>query len=233
MDTPLPPDGGDANEPAPRHNPLLPRDQDEKAALALRVAAAWLLNLQLTLLWKTPAQFVLDAQALDAAVKLRNKTGAKRSQITMTLEEIDAKITQGLGYVKGYIAEKFTKKNAAAYYEEFGIEFYDDQHQLPRKQTERATALQNLVTALTTYGMATRDYGDAYWIPLRDGYATASTAAKTSAQKVSKEVGTKNTAMDEVDDVLQALPLLIDANYRTEDERSAKRREMGYLKEYN
>lgn len=235
MDTPLPPaDGADgAAAAAPRRSPLIPDDQDEKAALALRVAAGWAANPQLTLLWKTPAVFATDAQALADALKLKNQTAAKRPQTTLALGEIDKQITAGLGYVKGYLAEKFTKQNAPAYYEEFGIRFYDDQHQLPRKQTERAAALVALVEALTTYGFGARDYGTAYWTPLRDGYTAATDAARASAQTVSKQVGAKNTVMDEVGDVLSALPLLIDANYRTETERAAKRREMGYLKEYN
>ncbi len=230
MDIPIPPGG---SETPANPNPLIPRDQDEKAALGLRVAAGWAANPQLTLIWKTPAEFVLDAQALADAVALKNKTAAKRPQLTLALGEIDKQITAGLGYVKGYLAEKFTKQNAPAYYEEFGITFYDDQHQLPRKQTERAAALAALVEALTTYGFGARDYGTAYWTPLRDGYATTTDAARDSSQTVSEQVGAKNTVMDEVDDVLSALPLLIEANYRTETERAAKRREMGYLKEYN
>ncbi len=229
MDTPTP----EVPATPVNHNPLIPRDQDEKIALALLVAAGWLANPQLTLFWKTPAQFQLDVQAAAAALKLKNQTAAKRPQVTLALDEIDQKITDGLGYVKGYLAEKFTKQNAPAYYEEFGITFYDDQHQLARKQTERAAALVMLVDALTTYGFDARDYGAAYWKPLRDGYATATGAARASAQAVSQQVGVKNTAMDEVEDVLSALPLLITANYRTDAERAAKRREMGYLKEYN
>lgn len=135
--------------------------------------------------------------------------------------------------MKSYLAEKFTKTNAPAYYAEFGIVRYDDQFQFPAAQTERAAALVMLVDALTTYGFAARDYGATYWTPLRDGYATATGAARASAQTVSKQVGVKNTAMDEVEDVLSALPLLIQANYRTDTERAARRREMGYLKEYN
>lgn len=232
METPITPTEA-AEDATPRRNPLIPDDQDEKAALSLRVATGWAANPQLTLLWKTPAQFALDAQALADAVTLKNQTAAKRPQLTLTLDEIDEKITAGLGYVKGYMAEKFTKEKAPAYYEEFGIKYYDDQYQLPRKQTERLASLTALVTALGTYGFGARDYGTAYWTPLRDDYATTIGDATASAQTVSKQVGAKNTIMDEVDDVLSALPLLIEANYRTDAERHAKRRELGYLKEYN
>lgn len=79
------------HEQAPRRNPLIPDDQDEKVALALLVAVGWLANPQFTLFWKTPAQFQLDVQAVAAALKLKNQTAAKRPQVTLALSEIDKK----------------------------------------------------------------------------------------------------------------------------------------------
>ena len=154
METPLPPPP--AEEASPRRRSLIPADQDQKAALAEFLAKAWADNPQLVLIWITQAAFAAKATAFAAALHTRNKAGALAPQRTLSFQEYDQRIREGLNSVKGYIEDEYGKAAAKSYFAEFGIESRHDTYELPRAQSERALALDDLVAALSTHGFADR-----------------------------------------------------------------------------
>lgn len=232
METPNPPTPPSAEPASTDRNPLIPRDQDQKAALALFLAEAWAANPQLVLIWITQAEFAAKALAFATALRTRNRAGALVPQTGGSLAELDEQIRVGLNYVKGYISEKFGEAKAKSYYAEFGIESRGDNYELPRAQKERADALADLETALTTYGFQDRTYGAAYWQPIVDAYADLTGKARKARATVSKLVGEKNDLEEVIDEVLSAMLSLLDAQYRTEEARLAKQRELGFQREY-
>ena len=232
MDSPiptLPP----AEEASPRRNPLIPDDQDQKAALAEFLAAAWANNPQLVLIWMMQADFAVKATAYAAAVRARNQAGALVPQQTLSFEQYDEQIRIGIKQVKNYLSELFGEDDAKKYYLEFGIQTRGEVYELPRAQKERADALDDLVAALANHGLGARPHGTAYWQPIADGYGTLTGKARTTAANISKLVGVKNDQEEEIDEVLSAMISLIDAQYRTPAARQAKLRELGFQREYS
>lgn len=213
--------------------PVIPTTLRGQADLALRLKDAWATNPQLTFLWTTAAKYGPQAVAFEAAVTAREQAGMLRPQVTGDLRTLDAKMEDGLNYVKGYIAEKFTKARAKEHYAQFGIVTYRDSYILPADQGERLKALDKLLDALKATGLDGRDYGLEFWQPIREAYATATGQATGAAQGVTKAIATREPLHDYVLDVLQAMLSLLDAQYRDPKERAAKRRELGYLDEFN
>ena len=219
------------NDPTP--TPAIPTTLRGQADLALRLKDAWPATPQLVFIWTTAAEFGPKAVAFEAAVTARETAGLLRPQVSGDLRALDAKMEDGLNYVKGYIAEKFTKARAKEHYAQFGIETYSGGYILPADQGERLKALDKLLTALKATGLDGRDYGTAFWKPIRDGYATATGQATGAAQGITKAIADREPLQAYVLEVLQAMLSLLDAQYRDPKERAAKRRELGYLDEFN
>ncbi|MDB5268519.1 MAG: hypothetical protein JWP58_1559 [Hymenobacter sp.] len=219
------------NDPTPTRT--IPSDLRGQADLALRLKDAWPATPQLVFLWTTAAEYAPKAVDFEAAVTARETAGMLRPQVSGDLRALDAKMEDGLNYVKGYIAEKFTKARAKEHYAQFGIVTYHDAYILPADQGDRLKALDKLLEAIKATGLDSRDYGVSFWKPLRDAYATATGQATGTAQGVTKAIADREPLHDYVLEVLQAMLSLLDAQYRDPKERAAKRRELGYLDEFN
>ena len=219
------------NDPTP--TPVIPTTLRGQADLALRLKDAWPAAPQLVFIWTTAAKYGTQAVAFEESVTKREQAGMLRPQVTGDLRTLDAKMQDGLNYVKGYIAEKFTKARAKEHYAEFGIETYRDAYILPADQGERLEALDKLLAALKATGLDGRDYGTAFWTPIRKDYATATGQATSTAQGVTKAIADREPLEEYILEVLSAMLSLLDAQYRDPKERAAKRRELGYLDEFN
>lgn len=217
----------------PTRAPYIPDDQDEKADLAVFLAGAWANNPQLTFIWTTQAAFATSAADYRQSIVTKTGTAAQRAVITLSLQEADAKIKEGLPYLKAALLTRFKKGKDVAMYPQFGLITRNDGYELPKGHTERAKALTVLLAALTTHGLGAGDYGTSFWQPLEAAYTQGTQEAKQSAADVSAQVGAKNTLEEQVDQVLRKMLVLLEAQYPDEVELAAKRREMGFLKEYN
>ena len=221
-----------ADGPAP-HTPFIPFNQDEKADLAVFLAGAWLKNPQLTFIWMTQADFATTAKDYHQSIITKTDAAAGRAVITLTLQEADERITEGLPYLKAALLTKFKKGKDKAMYAQFGVVSRNGGYDLPHGHTERAKALTTLLAALTTHGLGAGEFGTDYWQPIEAAYTQGTKDAKENASGVSKLVGIKNTLANQVDLVLRKMLTLLEAQYPDEKELVAKRREMGYLKEFN
>ncbi|WP_046244775.1 hypothetical protein [Hymenobacter terrenus] len=226
--TPTPPD-----PTPPATTPRIPQDQDEKASLAVFLATAWLANPDLIFRWTTQAAFAVTAEKFQQVIGAKTSTAALRADITLSLTEADDQIDEGLPYLKAALLTKFKKGKDKAMYPQFGIITRNGGYELPIGHTERALALKTLVTGLNTHGLTAGDYGTTFWGPLAAAYQQGTTDAKVSAASVSALVGTKDALEVQVDLVLTKMLVLLEAQYPDEKELAAKRRELGYLKEFN
>lgn len=218
---------------APGKNPTIPTTLRGRADLALRLKDAWPKNPQLAFIWTTAAAYGPQAVAFEASVTKREQAGMLRPQVTGALRGLDDRMEDGLNYVKGYLAEKFTKERAKEHYAEFGIETYRGGYILPADQGKRLKALDQLLAALAANGLGGRDYGTAFWTPIRADYATATGQATGTAQGVTKAIADREPLEDYILEVLSAMLPLLEAQYRDPKARAAKRRELGYLDEFN
>lgn len=226
--TPIP-----AAPATPVRTPFIPRDQDEKAALGLRLAEAWKQNPQLVFIWITQAAFEIKARSYHQSVIDKTAAAALRGGITLTLEEADDNIQEGLPYLKAILLTKFKKGHDKAKYPEFGIKTRNDGFELPKKHTERAKALTMLLKGLKEYELEAGEFGKAYWAPIEAAYVKGDTDSKKSDATVGGLVGTKDALEEEVTLVLSKMLTLLEAQYPEENELAGKRRELGYLKEYS
>jgi len=227
---PTPPPGPD-NTPA--YTPFIPRDQDEKAALSLRMAAAWKLNPQLTFIWITQAGFETKAKSYHQSVIDKTAAAALGGGIALTLTEADKKIKEGLPYLKAAMLTKFKKGHDQAKYPEFGIITRKGGFELPKKHTERAKALTMLLKGLKDYELEDGEFGKGYWSPIEQAYVKGDKDSKDNDATVGGLVGTKDALEEEVTLVLSKMLTLLEAQYPDEKALAGKRRELGYLKEYS
>ncbi|MGY3089393.1 hypothetical protein ACVWYF_002441 [Hymenobacter sp. UYAg731] len=218
--------------PAVHRTPLIPRDQNEKADLAVRLAQAWKLNPQLTFIWTTQAAFEAVAKAFQKVILDKAAVDVLRPALTLSLGEADDKIAEGLPYLKAALLTKFKKGSDKAMYPQFGIISRNKGYDLPKGQTERRDALGLLVKALATHVLTAGDYGLDFWQPIEAAYRTATQEAKAHESATGTLMGTKDTLETQVDKVLSKMLVLLEAQYDAA-ELPAKRRELGYLKEYN
>lgn len=234
MDTPTPPTpGGDGQEPDA--TPLIPRDQKTLSQVMTLVADSSD-GSKYELSWKTHAEAKQLAADLAEAVGERDDLGDEREQKTARIRILTREMNKGVTRVKGYIHDKWENdEEAESYYSTFGfVEEGGDDDVLPSAQKTRADHIENkLIPALTTHGLADRNYGVAWWTPRLAEYKNLTGLSQQTAQAISGAVKEKDPLIEEARLYLSKFNALLYAETRTDDEYLALRRQMGYLKEYN
>lgn len=183
----------------------------------------------LTLTWITPEKFQTYIGTFDGAYTERVNKGAARSSITKKLKELNVQINESLNYVKGYINEKYGKKNAQSYYSQFGIDHYGNSYAFSQDNDRRKQSLDMLIEALSAHDFADKMYGVNYWMPIRDLFASLLEQARDNDTLVSNKVKIKNESKTEVIKTLNALVNLLKANFP--DTYKYEMREWGFQKE--
>jgi hypothetical protein len=197
--------------------------------VAQAVSTSWASNSWLTLRWLTPEQFANTTTSFASTLTSRNQTGSTRPQITKALKTLDQKIDGALSYVKGYITDKYKKEAAKSYYAAFGMVHKNDNYSIPSDQNGRLEALGLLLEALAAHGFSDKEYGTAFWTPIRDEYKVLLQSATATDGMVSNKVGDKNSLKKEVKKGLNAIILAIEANYP--DTYKTELRTWGFQKE--
>ncbi len=177
------------------------------------VSDKWLINNWLTLKWITATQFETDATSYNDILNARLQKGSTRPQITQSLKALDKKINNALSYVKGYIVDKYKKENAKSYYAAFGIEYKSNKYIFPTDQNKKIASLGLLIDALTTHGFATKEFGVAFWTPIKTEYMSLVNEALATDGEVSIKVGDKNALKDTLKKALNAIVNSLKANY--------------------
>jgi hypothetical protein len=193
------------------------------------VSAKWTASPWLTLQWLTSAQFASNSNAFENTLTARLQTGSTRSQTTQALKVLDKTIDDALVYVKGYLTEKYSKESAKSYYAAFGIVHVKAAYVFPRDQNSRAASLGLMVDAITANGFEDKEYGTAFWTPIKSQYNALLQAATSIDGKVATKVGSKNLLKKDLKKGLNAIVLAIKANYP--DNYKAELRNWGFQKE--
>jgi len=102
---------------------------------------------------------------------------------------------------------------------------------LPKGKAECLAGMRKLISGLIKYEMTDINYGLDYWTAIADEYETLTTTSKESAGNISRKASDKNILKAELRKTLNALILLIKANFP--DNYAAILREWGFLKENN
>jgi len=185
----------------------------------------------LTLEWKSIEVFRANITAYDEALYAKKDSSSSRSPLSARTSEIEKEVVKTVEYVKSAIAQKFGKKGAIAYYPDFEIVKTSGSYKLPTGKPERLAGMRKLISGLIKYEMAEINYGLDYWTALADEYETLITSSKESAGNISIKASDKNILKTELRKTLNALILLIKANFP--DNYAAVLRQWGFLKENN
>lgn len=207
----------------------IPTTDLDFANLNQQVAAHWAQAPQLTLLWTTQANYSAKANAFATTLSQRMTTGASRKSVTNDLKQLDSTINKNLIYLKNALKEKYGKEMSESIYPQFGIVKNGKTYVLPNDRDQRLAALLMLKDALTAHQLTEHKYGTPFWNPIVEQYSTLKDNAGQTDGTVAQMVGTKEQLKAELRKALNALMLLIRANYP--DTAKSVLREWGFQKE--
>ena len=228
-DAPLP--GNGAPVPSkPIRLPRLPQKDADFGAVVTQVAKQWARNDKLILLWTDAQEFEEKGVAFNAALTNRKSAGSNRPSQTQTLDSLDAMIDQGIARAKIYIKDKWEdQQEAVAQFARYGIIKRGSVYELPRDRQDRLKALDLTIAAIIKDGFEQKPFGKDFWQQTLVQYKTTLEAAGNTDGSVSAEVSTKDLLKAELKEIMEALQLLIRANYPQTWE--AIYREWGWQKE--
>ena len=191
----------------------LPISDVDFLVVAKTVETAWLANPNFQLIWINVSDYSLLLTSYETTYNARKQSGGLRPQYTRQLKELDKEMDKSLSFIKNYLADKFGKDNAISYYAEFGIEKSKKGYTLPQDRNSRNTALSMLLTGIDTHNFTTMTYGKSYWQPIVTQYSQLLLQSQQTDSSISQNVGNKNYVKEQIREVLDALVLLIKANY--------------------
>lgn len=213
---------------AVRKKSYIPNKDSDFATLTESVTNKWKDMPQFTLIYTTQPLFADKSSLFKKTLLSRENIGADRSPLTKTLDNKDLEMNKGIGFVKGYLKEKYDD-NATAYYALFGIQKKGKNYSLPIDRDKRIDALELIVKNIDKEGFGDKKYGNAYWAKLKEEYTELFTNANKTDGKVSSDVGIKKQLKTELKEVLNSIIHLIIANYPKTWE--AELRNWGFIKE--
>jgi hypothetical protein len=197
--------------------------------VATDVAKKWTDTAAITLIWTTAPEFTANAAAYNVELSKRKQVGGTRPQITQALSELDNQIDDGMSYVKGYIIDKYKKESGASYFPAFGIIHKSNKYIIPTDRNSRSAAMTMMLEALIVNGFDTKEYGTAFWTPIKTQYDTLLGQATTTDGTVSTKVSSKNTLKALLKKSMNCLIYVLQGNYP--DTYKAELRAWGFQKE--
>jgi hypothetical protein len=182
----------------------------------------------LTLRFITQPEFEVMVNTYNGRLSTRQEAGGGRPTLTGQLEQADADINTGVGFIKLYLKKKY-EKSATDHYAAFGIVRVGKGYGLPANRETRKNALKRIVKQIVAEGFADEKYGKQFWNDMNKLYNTLLTAAKNTDSTVSDSVGDKNLLKEKITQVLNSLIGIIIHNMP--DTYPAELRKWGFQKE--
>ena len=216
-------------EQEPRKVTNIPRTDVDLMDVSQKIHTSWKANPQITLIWTTEAQFGTLVTDYSNVLMERKTTGSIRPEVTLKAEALDVEINSSIEYIKGYLTEKYNKKDAISYYSQFGIVKTNKGYKLPADRDKRKTALAILLKAITTHGFQNNTYGLTYWTNIKTKFDSLFEQAGSIDSVVTDKVSNKNQLKTDVRKTLNAIIRAIRANYP--DTYKSVLRNWGFQKE--
>lgn len=204
--------GGESGK-QPKKVGTLPKADVDFMDVSTNVAASWVANPQITLLWKKSDVFKMEVDSYCAELGSRIQTGSKRPGFAHSLIGLDKQVNVAVKEVRVYIAKKFKTPNAPAQYARYGIVKQNDAYVLPVDRNQRKAALTLMVQAIAADGFGDEEYGLNFWKEMEAAYKVAVAESGGTAGTVSVSVATKNVQKRGIRKVLVNLRKAVEANY--------------------
>jgi len=207
----------------------VPRADIDLGSLCHLVGQNWTKSKWLTLQWMAVDEFVHSVAVYNALLTDKTVQGSTRPQITRYLRQLDKKIDNSIEYIKGYLVDKYSKTEAPAYYEAFGIIREGKGFTIPKHRNTRQESLAQMLKGIAQEGFTKNTYGQVFWADLKskfDGYVAQ---AKQMDSGVSEKTGNKNVLKNVLRRGLNGLVLIIKGNHP--DTWKTELRNWGFQKE--
>ncbi|MDR1653573.1 MAG: hypothetical protein LBS01_08015 [Prevotellaceae bacterium] len=193
----------------------IPNREADLITASSKVVARWKSADNLTLLWTTASRFEQQIKDFAESFEIRAEVKSERSASTYELKVLNAVINGSLQFVKNYLADRYGKADSVAHYSEFGIVKIARQYGMPRDNDRRLQSLRQLVAAISAPEFTDKKYGTAYWKDILTRFEKEKAAAESIDSPFSEQVGTKFELRPVIKQTLNALALLLKANYPT------------------
>lgn len=225
METKTTPDEGTAKS----KKGTVPVTDIDFGSVAANVAAKWNETPSISLGWTTASEFTAQATAYNAELAMRLQYGGGRSQLTQALKEMENTMDDAIGYVKGYILEKYKKESASSYYPAFGIEHKKHKHVFPIDRNKRLASVELMITAMADNGFNDKEFGKVFWENIKTEYQALIHQASSTDGNISGKVSAKNMLRASLTKALNSLIAVIKGRYP--DTYKAELRIWGFQKE--
>lgn len=217
-----------SKQKAVRSKKTVPKKDADFAALCESVNEQWKEHPFFVLLRMTqPAfeQMTIDfTNELETTVQLT----ANRPVLTSKLREADKLISKATAQIKIYLKEKY-EQGAVAYYASFGMVWERERYGFPKDRNKRISSLELAKSAIIAEGFGNNKYGEQFWEDMHHQYSQLWGAAVDNDGERSKKTANKNWLKEKLTTTLNALILLLKANY--DDEYPGQLRLWGFQKE--
>ena len=207
----------------------LPATDIDLGSLVTKVSANWLANTWLTLQWTTYGEFSQQGVLFNNLITQKTQQGSNRPQITGTFKVLDKQVNSSIGYIKGYLADKYGKDIAPDHYAAFGIVKKDKVYMIPKDHDARKEALAQMLTGIAAENFTNNTYGLNFWADIKARFDAAMELAYQTDSGMSQKTGNKNVLKTELKKVLNAIVLILKANYP--DTWKTELRTWGFQKE--
>ena len=213
----------------PKRKSNIPLKEADLITVSKDVDTVWGKQPNLKLIWINRVNFTAAIKAFEDSFKGRSEVKGVRSEVSNEMKKINAEIDQSVEVVKGYIVERYTKKEAPAYYAQFGITKVGSTYRIPRDNDKRRLALEQMLSGINSNGMNDKTYGKTYWTELKNRFDQAFSKSRAADSESKDHVGNKAEQRIIIRKVLNALICLIRANYP--DSYRDELRKWGFQKE--
>jgi hypothetical protein len=191
----------------------IPAAEADFIVLARNAANAWKQRQGIILVWTNSQQFETAIGQFENSFTERRTVKGERSIITSELKTLNTEINSNVVYIKNYINELYSKKEATAHYAQFGIIKANKTYGLPRDNDQRLFALRQLSEAVTNTELAGKKYGSAYWQDILIRFDTAKNNAISRDSASAQHIDVKREQKAIIRKTLNSLILSLKANY--------------------
>ena len=212
-----------------KKKPNIPVKEADFITVAKDIKVAWDKYSGLQLNWTNPLEFGMSISIFEESFRGRSEVKGVRSEVSNDLRKINTEINQSVEVVKGYIIERYNKKEASVYYPQFGIVKAGNRYALPNDNDRRRLALEQMLSGINSNEMNDKTYGKAYWEGIKSSFGEIFAKSRTTDSESKDYVSNKAAQRIMISKTLNALICLIKANYP--DTYKDELRKWGFQKE--
>ena len=213
----------------PKKKLNVPSKEADIITVSKSADVSWGKHPDLKLIWITRVAFTASIRIFEESFMGRSQMKGVRSEVSNEFGKLNSEIDQSVGVVKGYIVERYGKKESSVYYPQFGIVKVGNSYQLPRDNDRRRLALQQMLLGIDSNELNDKTYGKTYWTDIKTRFEQLFSKSRDADSQSKDHVGNKAEQRIMIRKVLNALIALLKANYP--DTYKDELRKWGFQKE--